>query len=350
MPLTNTDKKKLALSLADQEKNFVALATEGEDSGGGEKVYYVAKAGGANPTRSPTVDLIQELNERSEGHHIQGLGGSETILVKTDRGETLMDKGIASHNRFKILDTVNAKQGGVNTPHNIQKLDPVRWGPSSLLNVFRIEDRDIGSQTPNAGVQLGSETENQVRWMYFLAVYSILAGRISDTQRAVPHGKNVGAILTDNTGRVLSFGLNTSDSNSTGHAEVNCLQAFFYNGGGMERLTGGFLFTSHQPCEMCAGMILTACPGDLKAYYGQEDRSQNKKNFGTRIVSFDQSSVTPSPIIINLNSKSSNAMELSPIRNEIGRYFSRETLDMNEAGDRVVQHLKTLMSSKGIGF
>jgi tRNA(Arg) A34 adenosine deaminase TadA len=84
-------------------------------------------------------------------------------------------------------------------------------------------------------------------------------------------GNQVGAVLVSSRGRILSWGVNTNASNSTRHAEMNCVQAFQHRHGGVAIPAGSFLFTTLQSCEMCSGALVTAAPGGILVVYAETD-------------------------------------------------------------------------------
>ena len=75
-------------------------------------------------------------------------------------------------------------------------------------------------------------------------------------EQALPTDVPVGAILLDDTGRVIAEGFNTRerDNSPLGHAELNVLAqaAEVLNNW---RLDGCTLFVTLEPCPMCAGAI-----------------------------------------------------------------------------------------------
>jgi len=71
---------------------------------------------------------------------------------------------------------------------------------------------------------------------------------------AAHYGKNIASLLVDEFGTVLSWGVNTNQSGKWRHAEVNTLLSFVKGTGG-KIPDGATLYTTLEPCEMCAGMI-----------------------------------------------------------------------------------------------
>lgn len=74
----------------------------------------------------------------------------------------------------------------------------------------------------------------------------------------------VGAVITDASGDVVATGFNRTiiDSDPTGHAEIIALRTAAERIGNY-RLTGYTLYTTIEPCVMCAGAIVNARIGRL---------------------------------------------------------------------------------------
>jgi tRNA(Arg) A34 adenosine deaminase TadA len=62
-----------------------------------------------------------------------------------------------------------------------------------------------------------------------------------------------GALVVDADGRCLAEGTNAFDSDCTGHAEMNAVRAAY--AWDARALRGATLFSSAEPCAMCAGAI-----------------------------------------------------------------------------------------------
>lgn len=83
----------------------------------------------------------------------------------------------------------------------------------------------------------------------------------------MPAGKNIAAVLVHGT-RIIGWGVNTNDANGTRHAETNAIQSY-QQGIGTALPAGVELFTTLQPCFMCAGMYAHA--GGAACQYDQTD-------------------------------------------------------------------------------
>lgn len=117
-----------------------------------------------------------------------------------------------------------------------------------------------------------SEEQREIDEIFMLLAYSLV---YKDWQPAyVPRekrrGYNIGAVLVNKENKVVAFELNAINStdNSTQHGEVRVITKFLEK----ERcfnLDGYSIYTTLEPCVMCAGMITMT---DIdRAIFGQRD-------------------------------------------------------------------------------
>jgi tRNA(Arg) A34 adenosine deaminase TadA len=71
-------------------------------------------------------------------------------------------------------------------------------------------------------------------------------------------GQNIAALLADADGALIGWGVNTNVHNTTRHGEMNLIINYLTNYGGAPLPQDGTLYTTLEPCEMCAGMITRA--------------------------------------------------------------------------------------------
>lgn len=94
-------------------------------------------------------------------------------------------------------------------------------------------------------------TETDETWM----AVAIDLARQAETIGEVP----IGACVVDDAGGLVATGFNRTiiDSDPTAHAEIVALRAAA-NKLGNHRLTGMTVFSTLEPCPMCAGALVTA--------------------------------------------------------------------------------------------
>ena len=98
----------------------------------------------------------------------------------------------------------------------------------------------------------------KVHRIYMMAAYALL------NSPKIPKSYSVAAILVDPDGRIISYGINQSYKNSTCHAEVNALQGCLRNGIAIPAQS--ILYTTLEPCCMCAGMINVCMQNGVVVY------------------------------------------------------------------------------------
>jgi tRNA(Arg) A34 adenosine deaminase TadA len=119
------------------------------------------------------------------------------------------------------------------------------------------------AETDNKGL-------NRARRYYMLASYCLLAKANDFTHRGIEVNNLVGAILVSDSGKILSFGVNTGQYR---HAEVNTLLNYFRRTGETTLPAKSTLFSTLKPCLMCSTYIERSLPGDSPTlvWFGQMD-------------------------------------------------------------------------------
>lgn len=100
-----------------------------------------------------------------------------------------------------------------------------------------------------------------------------LRGRVAAD--SIKSGHNIGSVLVDRAWKLVGWGVNTNKLNGSFHGETNTVQALESHG--EDSLpAGGTMYTSLEPCEMCAGVIHNAvADGDeaFRVIYIQADKT-----------------------------------------------------------------------------
>ncbi|MBO6585615.1 MAG: nucleoside deaminase [Gracilimonas sp.] len=93
-----------------------------------------------------------------------------------------------------------------------------------------------------------------------------------------------GALITDETGNIIARAGNTTNSENsvTYHAEINAIQQAEYNRG-KGKLKGCTLYSSAEPCPMCASAIVWS--GIEKVVFGASISAL--KNFGVQQIDIE---------------------------------------------------------------
>ncbi|HEY8271913.1 MAG TPA: Bd3614 family nucleic acid deaminase, partial [Pseudobdellovibrionaceae bacterium] len=88
------------------------------------------------------------------------------------------------------------------------------------------------------------------------------------------YDRDIACLLTDHSGNMLAYGVNSNSKNKTLHAEVNTVHRFYHDH--RKKLpVGTKIYTTRKPCKMCAGMIYdwSEDPASLEIHYLEEDKS-----------------------------------------------------------------------------
>jgi len=99
---------------------------------------------------------------------------------------------------------------------------------------------------------------DRVHRVYMMAAYALL------NSPKILKSYSVAAILVGPNGRIVSYGVNKSYDNLTCHAEVNALQGCLRNGIAIPAQS--ILYTTLEPCCMCAGMINVCMQNGVVVY------------------------------------------------------------------------------------
>lgn len=103
------------------------------------------------------------------------------------------------------------------------------------------------------------------------------AQKIAQSVRREPRwhdsNRSIGALITDNSGRVLSHSCNSACLNKTLHAEVRSIQNHWRSTNSLLP-RGAKIFVTLEPCEMCLGMILSSAeePESIRIYFAEKEK------------------------------------------------------------------------------
>ncbi|MCO6493703.1 MAG: nucleoside deaminase [Phaeodactylibacter sp.] len=122
-----------------------------------------------------------------------------------------------------------------------------------------------------------SEIQKEVDDIFILLTYSLVfrdwqAGSVPRQER---RGYNIGALLVNAQNEPVYYGLNciNSTDNATQHGEVRAITQYLEKARSFN-LSGHTLYTTLEPCVMCAGMItMTAVK---RVVFGQNDVEYSK--------------------------------------------------------------------------
>jgi tRNA(Arg) A34 adenosine deaminase TadA len=258
----------------------VAVAEDRNKAG---TIYYAMRAARGKEPYSPAVRLIQIGKDAGNTYGKPMV--STATLTEMDIGMSgVTSSGLvvakAASAAPVVLPGTVAPEGAHTRVLALNLADKVGWEErNDDLSLFEVPDM----ASPNVDVTSDARTNDHtglhtVHRIYMMAAYGLLTARITSKTSGTPTGKNIGVLMVDPQGKIIACGVNTNSSNGTFHAEVNCLQSYYkFNKNGY----GGFpantrIYSTLEPCEMCAGMIWESASDNSRflVYYGMVDPGQ----------------------------------------------------------------------------
>lgn len=191
------------------------------------KVYYSYHTGAAITASSAVVNLMQGLFHRF-------VDNSFFILrnrIYTTATASEMCLGMVKVVAKRITDQVVSQNHSV--PLDLEFVEIKSFAREDLCH------QDMPS------LPIGKTTIEQA---WCLAEENLRGEILHDYHR------KIAALLVDENGQLLAWGLNSNSKNKTLHAEVNLVQSYVLKTGNKIPL-GAKLYSTHKPCRMCAGMI-----------------------------------------------------------------------------------------------
>lgn len=251
------------------------------------KVWWAEDDATPNSPYSATVNLLQYLLSKLKAEEIK-----KGVFYRSGIGRhTPMCDGMMRFFGFSWghQNTNLAIPGGVVTVvgHTTSpqmypgdKVDGLAMKDRKELDAFALPNTVT---LPHVDVTRQDYLENHqgfhtIHRIYMMAAYALVSKRFESSKTP---GHNIGAILVDSNGHILSWGLNTRWDHPTWHAEVNMLQSYFKRNKNAPSIPAGArIYTTLKPCAMCAGMIHEAAAnvGGIKVYYGQADTGSHATN------------------------------------------------------------------------
>jgi len=128
---------------------------------------------------------------------------------------------------------------------------------------------------------IGKTSIMQKEEIYMLTAYAMVEFFWNRSRAGSVHmGHNIGSILVDDKGAVVSWALNTNKDNLTRHGEVNIIKQYLESN---VVVPSGFkLFSTLEPCHMCAAFIANS--GDnVEVIYGQVDHAISNTSLDRKV-------------------------------------------------------------------
>lgn len=288
---------KLAAALRLRHGSHVALL---QTSGDGYLVARDGRAGRAHDNRSPVVRLLQSepracknkiiFTSHPPDHAEKGMArlcGVRTLGYLQGPTERWHDMRRSSYSDIPQTGTTLGYRDWFNRPQ-LERTHIERWLRNQNITYQWAEDRrglsgagepaedasrlitDLGSMQAH---QIDQTARDTIGALLAFAVVETVHGKYRDNHMRGHgyYGQNIGGVLVSGQGRVLAWGVNTNLANTTLHGEVNIVQYVQRQTGGAQLPSNGTLYTTLEPCEMCAGMLYVTAPGNFRVVCGQSD-------------------------------------------------------------------------------
>ncbi len=220
--------------------------------GAGNQVYHVDLSAALSDGTFPAATLVGALGTVADKRDPQWSGWRSWFVgqkssIRRAAAHRLFDEFISSFTGLKTYSSDPLKTG------TLPFFDGLPVHPSPCT----VEDHRDGILMKLAFALVG------VSWSSRTPRENLRAGTL-------PGGNNIGAVLTDKNCRIIGWSVNVAgDGNGpTCHAECALVRAFINKQGMVP--AGCRLYTTLEPCYMCAGLLATYCPS-WKVLYGQSD-------------------------------------------------------------------------------
>lgn len=285
---------KLAAALRLRHGTHVALLQTAGDS------YIVARdgrSGRSHDARAPLVRLLQS-EPRACRHKVvftshppnqaeKGMArmcGVRTIGYLQGPTERWHDMRRSGFDDTPQTGNTLGYRDWFNRPH-LERASIERWLKSQNISYQWSErHRSLTGAGPTSGDELqlvaaltagepDPVMQDIVGTLLAFCVVEVVHGRHrANPGREREHfGQNIGSVLVDGKGRLVAWGVTHDLGNPTLHAEVNIIQYYQAKTGGAQLPGNGTIYTTLEPCEMCAGLLHVATPGNFRVVCGQSD-------------------------------------------------------------------------------
>ncbi|WP_434389928.1 Bd3614 family nucleic acid deaminase [Melittangium boletus] len=227
-------------------------------------------------TYKPTAMCLGMLNnfKSSGGEEVVRLEVFNTSDEELKEGAQLDTKGVDVSSLQKLLASAKKRGGDVHT---------VASGFDALAKAPYTQRRPIPKPhaialarvPPPPPFRGAAAPEPFADNSFMLLAFSLVAlswydkGTYEKKVAPTLSGNNVGAVIVKNQ-QIISWGINVGGQHSTLHAETLAIQAYLERTGEAALPSGCVIYSTLQPCHMCAGFIAQMGHG-VRVVYGMQD-------------------------------------------------------------------------------
>lgn len=116
----------------------------------------------------------------------------------------------------------------------------------------------------------GEDTHELRNGLFNYLAFAVVQAAITAQVGGPGAGRRIGCVLVSPNDTILAWGVNMAAVHVTLHGEVNMVTAYVSQHGALP--AGCRVYTTLEPCHMCAGMLYeTAAGNNIRVYYGQLD-------------------------------------------------------------------------------
>lgn len=231
-------------------------------------IYFAHYPTAINSPSSATVKLLQALFDQFLDHSFFIL--RQRIFTTTALTE--MCKGMIKVVAKRATDSVVPVNHGLEILAQFQEVG----GDSALVELSNLSKENLLAVS---AVDKFVENLSGKGFQEYMQAAQQLARQVPRGEVLHDYDRDIAALLFDEKGKLLSYGLNSNSKNKTLHAEVNLLQKW-YRETQSKVPSGSVLISTHKPCKMCAGMIYhwSENPHETRVLYGVEESGGLSRN------------------------------------------------------------------------
>lgn len=253
----NTDEKSLGMCIIENVKEVFYL-----DSGT-RRVQVVTLQSGQNPPRAVAPfqpgngDVFVNFDAPQNIAHIEGW--FDQIGPNLPQKLNIHNKGPADYAK-QVYDTFIAKRD------------------SLFGHINNFPNLTLPDNLPSPGARVNNPLRHEIFNKLAWAIVGEAAVMRGTGPGQYPNGHNIGCVMRGSQDEIIGWGINTGTGsrNTTLHGEVNLLLNYRKppNMGGEIGVGDNkpIIYSTLEPCHMCAGIIATAGDG-LRCYYSQSDEA-----------------------------------------------------------------------------
>ena len=211
------------------------------------------------------IPILQSLSAERSPDIYTNLPSKHWLRTYADRSVHQVGKTTGTSEKHKAVGAMEITPRKLTLAHDLPHIDPPDVAGPLTDGLYRAAS-DLYGMVPERPGGVGSAHRRALRY-YLLACYGLL----DICQEFGYAGLNnyVAALMIDDTGKILSWGVNTGFFR---HAEVSMLHNYFCRNPDKTTIPDKtIVFSTLTPCEQCTEYLKAAQTPNTLIYFGQED-------------------------------------------------------------------------------